>query len=126
MKPHEAIDLGVAMLGEPIGRIPRAPQPERGLFASEVVDGANPREPVGRVLARMKAEERTSMPLVDREGRLLGVVTLDDINRWMRDVIQGKQVGARRTVAAADTPASRTPAPVSVDLPAKYRLTGRD
>jgi CBS domain-containing protein len=42
-------------------------------------------EPVEAVLAKLKRHQIRRMPIVDREGVLQGVLTLDDIVDWIRE-----------------------------------------
>lgn len=44
-------------------------------------------EPVEAVLAKLKRHQIRRMPIVDREGVLQGVLTLDDIVEWIREQI---------------------------------------
>ena len=44
-------------------------------------------EPIEAVLAKLKRRHVRRIPIVDREGGLQGVLTLDDIVEWIREQI---------------------------------------
>jgi len=49
---------------------------------------ANEDEDVERILVRMRDHAIRRIPIVDRRGGLRGILSLDDILRWMREQIE--------------------------------------
>lgn len=58
------------------------------VMQSELVT-ATEDEDVERVVSRMRDHAIRRIPIVDRCGRLQGMLSLDDVLRWMREQIEG-------------------------------------
>jgi CBS domain-containing protein len=78
-------DLVVQVLARP-DRVPA--QTRIGdVMRRELIVGQE-EEDVERLIARMRDHAIRRIPIVDREGGLQGVVSIDDVLGWMRDQLQ--------------------------------------
>jgi len=75
-------------------------------MAEDAIARAQPGEPIDDAVGRMLAADLTVLPVVSAEGRLEGLLVLDDVKR-VPDLVEAVGEGRREELAAAEGRATR-------------------